>query len=322
MKKDLSDSSEPHVSLLLATYNGGSYVAEQIDSVLNQSWSNWTLYIRDDGSQDETPAIINGYAKRHPSRIRIVPNDTVRLGVDGNFSRLLEVADGPYFMFCDQDDVWLPRKIARSVECIRSLESDARQEMPLLAYTDLRPVDRNLRELDASAWHYGKHNPDFGKQLNRLLVQNVVFGCTIIMNTSLKRAGLPVPEEAVCYDWWFALVAASLGTTDYVPEATMLYRLHGRNTIGAVEWGYRHIAGKIIRLFDRTELTASLLRGQRQAAALLDRHGALLPKDHRSVIEAYATLDKQGFLARRVTLVRYGLFKTGLVRNVGLLARV
>ena len=322
MNTRYSTDDAPHLCILMATYNGEPYLSEQIDSLLQQSWSNWTLYIRDDGSRDHTSAILDRHAREHPSRIRMVPTDGVRLGVNGNFARLLEAADGPYFMFCDQDDVWLPGKIETSLQCIRSLESKTPPGTPLLTYTDLRPTDRNLRELDTSVWRYGKHDPAYGKRLNRLLVQNMVFGCTILMNTALKEAALPLPTEAAAYDWWFALVAACLGRTDYVPEATMLYRLHGRNAIGATAWGYRYILGKFSRFFDRATLVASLRQGQRQAGVLLERYKDRLSEEQCGLLKAYATLGDQGFLARRATLVRHGLFKTGLVRNFGLLARV
>ena len=317
-----SMNDEPHVSVLMATYNGELYVAEQIDSLLRQSWSNWTLYVRDDGSSDDTLAILDRYAGEHYSRIRMVPSDGNRLGVDGNFARLLEIADGPYFMFCDQDDIWLTEKIEKSVQCLRSLEEQTPPGTPLLVYTDLRPADGNLRPLGTSMWRYGKHDPESGKRLNRLLLQNMVYGCTILMNEALKRAALPIPVDAVTYDWWFSSVAACLGSSDYVAEPTLIYRLHGRNTVGATSWGARYIWSKMIRFFDPGGPIESLQQGQRQAGALLDRYGERLGDDQRELLKAYATLGAHGFLARRMTLLKYGLFKTGIVRNVGLFARV
>jgi len=306
----------------MATYNGAPYLSEQIDSLLRQSWSNWTLYVRDDGSQDDTPAILDRYAREYPSRIRIVPTDGKRLGVNANFAGLLEVTSGRYFMFCDQDDIWLPGKIEKSLQCMRALEQAAPPDSPLLTYTDLRPADRNLRELDTSIWRYGKHDPECGKRLNRLLVQNMVFGCTILMNAALKEAALPLPADVVTYDWWFALVAACVGRTDYVAEATIIYRLHGSNTIGATAWGPRYVWGKLTRFFAPSALAASLEQGQRQAGALFDRYRDRLNEEQGALLKAYATLGEQGFLARRAALVRHRLYKTGFIRNVGLLARV
>jgi glycosyltransferase involved in cell wall biosynthesis len=266
--------------------------------------------------------MIERYAKERPSRIRILPSDGIRLGVNGNFVRLLESADGPYFMFCDQDDVWLPRKIEKSMDRMRSLKRQVPPGTPLLVYADLIPVDSKLHALDTSMWRYGLHNPDCGKRINRLVVQNMVFGCVILMNDALKQAALPLPPEAECYDWWFALVAASLGRSDYVREPLLLYRLHGRNAVGATRWAVPYILGKLRRFFDPKGLTAALERSQRQADALLRRYEGRLSLAQREVLHAYATLRQRGFLSRRSTLLRHGLLKTGLIRNVGLLARI
>jgi glycosyltransferase involved in cell wall biosynthesis len=322
MNPDSTPNHKPHVAILMATYNGERYVAELIESVLKQTWPSWTLYVRDDGSQDRTREIVEHYAAEHPSRLRILPAGGVRLGVEGNFSCLLEAAEGPYFMFCDQDDVWLPEKVEKSMNLMGSLEAESLAGTPLLVYTDLRPVDVNLRELDTSVWRHGKHDPDCGKRLNRLVVQNMVFGCTILMNRALKDLVLPIPEQAVQYDWWFALVAACLGRTDYVPEATLLYRLHGSNTVGALPWGPRYIWSKALLFFDRTALSEVLLRSQLQAGALLDRFGDSMSQDQHEMLAAYATLRDRGFLARRSVLIKYRILKTGWVRNLGLLAGV
>src|SRR2546423_15580504 len=98
------------VDILLATYNGEQFVAEQIDSILQQTYKDIHLFIRDDGSQDSTKAIIQSKQKQYPHKITIIPNHS-RLGVVGNFSTLLEFSESFYVMFSDQDDVWLSNKV-------------------------------------------------------------------------------------------------------------------------------------------------------------------------------------------------------------------
>ncbi len=163
-----TNKPNPTVAVLMATYNGERYVAEQIQSILRQTYPAWTLFVRDDGSQDGTAGIVEQFALQHSTRIRVVPNQEGRLGVDKNFSTLLGAAEAEYYMFCDQDDVWLPNKIENTLACMQSLEKDEGDRTPLLVYTDLRPVDEHLREIDASIWHYGRHNPDCG-EISRVL---------------------------------------------------------------------------------------------------------------------------------------------------------
>ncbi len=311
-----------NVAILMATYNGESYVAAQIRSILDQTWPYWKLTIRDDGSQDGTPAIVSRFAEDFPDRISVLPSNGTPLGADGNFSCLMRHVESDYFMFCDQDDVWLPGKVEKSLECMRALEEIHGTRCPLLIHTDLRVVDADLRELAPSVWRYGYHNPAFSRQLNRLLVQNMVFGCSILINSRLKELAAPVPESVVQYDWWLALAAVCLGHTGYLPESTILYRQHGRNSVGAARWGLGYVVRKCLRFFDTERLVKSFAVSRRQAAILLDRYGDNLKSEQRRIISAYVALGGQGWLARRATVLRYGFLKTGLVRNIGLFLRI
>ncbi|MDQ7785862.1 MAG: glycosyltransferase family 2 protein [Desulfomonilaceae bacterium] len=311
-------SSSANIAVLLAAYNGERYLAEQIQSVLEQSWPHWHLHIRDDGSRDDTPALIARLASRFPDRIHVVEPDGPHLGPDGNFCRLLELTDSKYFMFCDQDDVWLPGKMERTLECMRELEAKAGEHTPLLVHTDACVVDSDLRRLDASAWHYGYNEPEFSTRLNRLLVQNMVFGCTVMINAALKRLAVPIPKRVVQYDWWLALVSACFGRTAYLSEPTLLYRRHENNFVGVRRWGVGYVLDKIMRVRDRSPLIAS----REQAAALLAGFRDSLSPSHREMLENYASLGDMGIVAKRKTLLKYRFFKTGLVRNVGLFAKI
>ena len=310
------------VAILMATYNGEHYIAAQIVSILAQSWPCWKLYIRDDGSRDATRSIALRFAEEFPERIFVFPPAEARLGADKNFSRLLENVESDYYMFCDQDDVWVPEKVEKSLRAMRALEEQHGADSPLLVHTDLRVVDTDLEELDASIWHYGRHNPEFSKHLNRLLIQNMVFGCATLINARLKELAAPVPDGVVQYDWWFALIAACFGHTEYIPESTLLYRQHGGNSVGATRWGLLYIFRKCLRFFDTEALSGALASSRRQAEILLDRYRESLNSEDRRMIAAYVHLGEQNFLIRRKTLWRYGFLKTGLVRNIGLFLRI
>src|SRR4051812_27217503 len=108
------------ITILLATYNGEQYIEEQLQSLFNQTYTNWRLIIRDDCSTDNTPAVIHEYQHQHSDKIVILPNDGMNLGSILNFNALLTFARGAdYIMFCDQDDKWEKDKIAITFSKLR-----------------------------------------------------------------------------------------------------------------------------------------------------------------------------------------------------------
>jgi rhamnosyltransferase len=104
-------TSPTPIAILLATYNGGQYLMEQLDSLLQQTCQEWTLYIHDDGSTDNTYDILREYSQKH-SNIYVLEYESQR-GAMGNFLSLLQRVEADYYMFCDQDDVWLKQKVIK-----------------------------------------------------------------------------------------------------------------------------------------------------------------------------------------------------------------
>lgn len=220
--------------ILLSTYNGERFLAEQIESILAQTHTDWTLLIRDDGSSDATRDIIQEYCAKDP-RI-IFNNDSLgNLGSCGSFSALMSLAvprDEPYVFFCDQDDVWLPEKLKLTLDELRMLE-ERWPSTPCLVHTDLHVVDESLNTIHPSFLkHEGlRRNPS--EPIKTLLINNYVTGCTVGMNRALLEIATPVPPDAFMHDWWSALCAAAMGHIGFVDQATILYRQHGRNAIGS-----------------------------------------------------------------------------------------
>ncbi len=110
------------VAILLSTYNGQLYLKEQIDSLLDQTYKNWCLFVRDDGSSDDTLQIISTYAKKCPERIVLLTDNRGNIKPAASFMQLLSMVDMDYYMFCDQDDIWLSTKIERTYEEMVSIE--------------------------------------------------------------------------------------------------------------------------------------------------------------------------------------------------------
>ena len=225
-------SNKKSIDILLATYNGQAYLREQIDSVLAQSNQDWQLLIRDDASDDDTLNIIKDYVTKHSDRIVLIEDDSCHLGASLNFQRLLENSLAEYIMFCDQDDVWLPNKIEATLNLMKATEKE-HPNKPILVHTDLKVVNSKLKTIAKSTWRYQRSFPETGNDFNKVILQNVATGCTIMINKKAKAVSLPIPKEAVMHDWWIVINVAKHGKVVYVPDQLVLYRQHSNNAVGA-----------------------------------------------------------------------------------------
>jgi hypothetical protein len=310
------------VQVLLATWNGARYLPELLDSLAAQTSDEFTLLARDDGSSDDTVALLEAWGEAHPGRCEIIRDGIATGSPTGNFQRLLAASTANYVSFCDQDDVWKPHKIADTLACIRAVEARRGSNTPIVVHSDLQVVDGSLAELDASFWHFQKLDPELGRRLERILVQNVVTGCAAMANRALLERALPVPPDAIMHDWWLGCVAAAFGEVEPLSSATIAYRQHGGNDTGAKHFSTGYVWRKFWQAMDTEELQDSLSKTQRQARAFYARFGHQLSRRQRRAVRTWAELDSLAPLARRLRMLREGLLKIGLIRNLGLLARV
>lgn len=220
------------VSILLATYNSEKYIRAQIDSLINQTYTDWSLVIRDDLSSDGTISILQEYVRQYPDRISFLDNHGESKRAYLNFVELMRNVESDYYMFCDHDDVWLPNKIELSMARMLEVEQ---KDLPVIVHTDMRVVDQNLRTLSESFWHYTKLLPEH-TGFKDLVLCNSVNGCTMLFNRKAREVALPHVEHATMHDM---LVTQSVAANDgiispiYVP--TVLYRQHTDNVVGAHE---------------------------------------------------------------------------------------
>jgi glycosyltransferase involved in cell wall biosynthesis len=307
------------VDVLLATYNGAQFLGEQLRSIEAQSYGNWRLIARDDGSTDETPGILDRFRQRHPDRVTLIEDGPRRLGASQNFHRLLQCSRSELLFFCDQDDIWANNKIARFVELY---ETRSGRELPVLLHSDLSLVDADLRPIAASLWQYQHLRPE-NATFSRLLVQNVVTGCAAAVNRLLVQAALPVSEAAIMHDWWFALVASVLGRIVWTPEQLVRYRQHGRNDVGAKPWSLLSRIRKMGTFrHDWSQFGKTIAAAQKQADALAS-HSALqhFPAE-RQMAQQFARLKSLPYLRRLTFLANHGILKTGIVRNASMFVRI
>jgi glycosyltransferase involved in cell wall biosynthesis len=309
------------INILMATYNGEKYIREQLESIQSQTYKNWNLCVRDDGSQDKTLDILNHYAKQD-SRISILENNGQRLGSCGNFSLLMEQSpDADYFMFCDQDDVWMPTKIQITLEAMLRLEAQHKSS-PLMVYTDLRVVDQHLNPIADSFLKYQAIDPQ-RTQLHDVLVTNPVAGCTALLNKALVKLAAPIPPSAIGHDCWCSLVASAFGTIEHINTPLIYYRQHGNNDVGAYSFDLRYVIRRALSFINMSsnEPRKTMARSIAQAESFLSSYSSKLNARSLHTVQAYANLLKDTFWERRIKIIQHRFFRHGAVRNLGFILR-
>lgn len=220
------------IAILLATYNSGRFLREQLDSLFRQTYQSWNLYIHDDGSKDNTLAIVEEYSRKYPNRIHIVAPEKKGLGAYMNFVTIMNSVEAEYYAFCDHDDVWLPNKLEISMARMKSVELQHRDK-PIVVNTDMKVVDQDLNVMNESFWRYSKFLPDHVK-FEELVSCNSVNGCTMLFNQKAKECTRGNEPYCLMHDTLVSQsVAAAGGIISVVKEPTMLYRQHTDNEIGA-----------------------------------------------------------------------------------------
>ncbi len=305
----------------MAVYNNADYLTTQLQSIFDQTYSNFRLIIRDDCSKDNSVAIVEEFSQKYPGKILLIQG-TENLGALGNFISLLDYAKGDYVLFSDGDDYWLPTKIEETLAVMLKKEAEYGTETPILIHTNLKVVDRNLKIINESFWDYSKINPQKAKTLNRLLVQNVITGCTMLINKSLVSLATPIPKGVIMHDWWLGLVAAAFGQVDVIPKATILYRQHGKNEVGAKNFNglsiYLAYVKKISSLEGRNQLRKNLHKTMDQSALFLNKFANHLNSEQLKVVQYYISIKTAGTFQKRNLFFKHRFFKQSLSRNIGM----
>lgn len=299
------------VSIVMATYNGEKYLREQIDSILENTYTDWKLEICDDGSKDQSIVIAKEYEANFPDKIQVHVNKK-NLGFVHNFLQGAQRAKGKYVMFCDQDDVWLPSKIEHTLQYIKKMEKHYGVDMPLAVFTDAKVVDAKKRELHPSFFQSGKLDAT-KLDLRYLLMENKLIGCTVLFNRKVLDYLSVLPQEARYHDWWIGIIVASFGKIGFLKESTLLYRQHEKNVVGNQNF-LSYITNRISSLRKQKE---ALVSTERQAYNILKIFQNQLPLKEKRIITEFSMLGKRNWFARRRILIKYGYWKTGMVRNIG-----
>jgi len=298
------------VDILLATFNGENYLRELMDSLANQSYSNIRIIVCDDCSNDKTLSILKELQRNFPVPIELHPNRN-NIGIIRTFSKLMELSRARYVMFCDQDDIWKTDKVEKTLLAMQAAEEQEAVNKPVLVHTDLEVVNEAIKQINSSYWSFTRICPQKTTQLNRLMVQNVVTGCTVMMNRALVDACGPIPHGAIMHDWWVALVASALGKVVVLPETTIYYRQHASNCLGARKFfSFSSIRDSFKRQKSMNQ------KKRRQAQKFASVYHNVLSDDQLQLIENYTTISDKSLLKQIIWTIKYRYYRQGIARNL------
>jgi glycosyltransferase involved in cell wall biosynthesis len=217
----------------MATYNGEKFLREQLNSILSQTFTKWHLLIRDDNSSDNSFLIVQEYKKTYPEKITVIEDKKGRLGFIQNFNEILKYTTANYIALCDQDDMWLPDKLAKLMETMILAEKNS-TDRAVLVYTDFSYINTD-GEIISSTFYKTKNKNHglYNANIIRALFYGTVVGCTLYFNRKLLHLSGEIPNEfPLGHDYWFLFIALLTGKIVFLDEITIYRRIHENNLSG------------------------------------------------------------------------------------------
>lgn len=293
------------IEILMATYNGEKYIKEQINSIINQTYKNWKLLIRDDGSKDKTIKIVKEYQKKD-DRIKLLEDNKGNLGFVKNFEELIKNSKENYIMFSDQDDYWLENKIEKYVEVIENLDKKESQN-PLLIHSNSYVCDEKLNVLKEKFVDSRIANESEG---NNYFFSYIVQGATALVNKKMIEISLPFSKNIKLHDRYFHLLSEFLGRRVFIDENFMKYRQHNGNEIGAKGSIVKKILRK--RYFDENDREMIIEIGKKYENELIEKK-KLLIKEYLEVTDRKTN--------RIIRIIKGFKFKMNLKKRIFMLLK-
>ncbi len=288
-----------HVSILLCTHNGASYLRAQLDSYLAQDHTDWSLWVSDDRSTDQTREILQDFAANHPDRkVRLL--NGIGQGHAANYLSLMchpALPKDGFVALSDQDDVWLPDRLSRGMAQVAAYERHHGRGAVLYGGRT-RLVGADMTPLGLSRGV--RHAPSF----HNALVQNVMAGNTLLMSPEalalVRRAG---PDQDVPFhDWWLYLLLSGAGAQVLFDDRpTVLYRQHANNALGTPN----SLRGAVRRL--RMVHNAEFRHAIDRNLAALTRHEEHLTAANRAAIATMTARNQSGRLTGALRVWRAGV---------------
>lgn len=303
----------PRITVLLATFNGERFLADQLESIATQSYGDWQLIAADDGSKDATHSILSEFAVRHSNRVRLLSVPPVGSARD-NFLRLLRMGgDSDYVALCDQDDVWEESRLSTLLDACAQIEKES-PGLPCLVFSDMTVVDHDLKEVGQSFMRLLRIKPT---RLNyrTILVENAIPGCCMLLNHELVRVMCSREFDSsrvIMHDWWISLLAFTVGRVAFVPESLSRYRQHTANVAGVVD---RSGMGFMVRRLVTLDRRETLARYD-QAQEFVHTYGDLIDVTVRDDLAAFAKLGSAPKARRVQQILSRRILKQALARRI------
>lgn len=268
-----------NIDILMATYNGASYIRTQIQSLQAQTLTDWKLYIHDDGSSDATMSILQEM-KAMDSRINII-EDGIRFHESGlNFMHLLKFSKAPFCIFCDQDDIWLENKLELMLTFIEAKDNTIPQAVYSNSYVYIPETS------DISG--YG--TLCFPKNLKDVLFLNSgIQGCALMFNAALRDICKNAPDIVAMHDHVLTVCAAALGELSYLNKRLMLYRRHESTVTGATA---KKLSDRYNSFFD---MNKSVMSHKHYLAlqSLYQKYETYISDDNKIIFSDYFRFEKE-----------------------------
>lgn len=246
------------ISVAMCTYNGADFISEQLESIVAQSRPPDEIVVCDDGSTDETQALLKQFAATSPVPVTLNFNET-NLGSVKNFEKAIGLCSGDVIALSDQDDVWRADKLHRIEDAFRKTPRAG------VVFSDAEIVDENLKPLERKMWDevdFDEHKRKLvraGRALEVLITGWTVTGATMAFRSDFVKLSLPIPEGiAMIHDGWIALTVAAVAGVVMIEEPLIKYRQHGRQQIGAPARKPEAEEPNVMHAFRRHNSTAEL----------------------------------------------------------------
>ncbi|PWN60618.1 glycosyltransferase family 2 protein [Chryseobacterium oncorhynchi] len=281
------------IDILMATYNGGSYIENQILSLIGQTYKDWRLLVHDDGSSDETVKIIKRYEKLD-SRINLIEDNIKCGGAAQNFLHLLKHSNADYIVFCDQDDIWMESKLEVLFNKIKNVNEPFAVYCNAYAYNGVKIIADKVSLIE-------RDNLE-----NSLFLNSGVQGCSLMFNKQLLDLLRDYPDYIYMHDHYITIGAVAFGKLCYIDESLMLYRQHDNNVTGNVP----------ISIMDRiktfTNRKNAIIDFKHYDAnkSFFEKYGLKLSNKDVNLFKAYLLFPNLNLLQKLSTIIKYN-FKIG-----------
>ncbi|KAA6329327.1 UDP-Glc:alpha-D-GlcNAc-diphosphoundecaprenol beta-1 3-glucosyltransferase [termite gut metagenome] len=277
------------IDILLASYNGGNYIEQQILSIIAQQYQNWCLLIHDDGSSDNTVKIVLKWSSID-SRIRLIDDNIKYMEVATNFLHLLNYSTSDYIMFCDQDDIWFDNKLQLMYDAIIHRNNNIPQVIYSNAY--IWKPDEGIKGL---ATH------TFPRKLGQFLFLNSgMQGCTSIFNKAMKERLQEWSGGCAMHDHLLHLMGLTLGEVLYLPTVLMLYRQHDNNVTGKA-------SAKILdwKKIKHKSVPVVCIKHFRSVETFYEKFGMFIRESDKRAIKQYLRLPTKNIIEKILIIMLY-----------------